>query len=174
MLRPSAVPLPPVLKMLRLIVPVLVLAGIAGTALPAGAQLSAITPGDRVRATLQGSTQAMEYTVVALRNDTLHVRQPASAEDQLLPLSSVQRLEVYRGREPRSSTLARRVGYGAAIGAVAGGLLLAATDDDEFFSDSPGGAFLIGALPGAAVGGAVGALTGLGRGRERWEPVALR
>jgi hypothetical protein len=174
MLRPIAVPLPPVLIMLRLIVPVLVLAGIAGTALPAGAQLSAIAPGDRVRATLQGSTQAQEYTVVAVRTDTLQVRQPASAEDQLLPLSIVQRLEVYRGREPRSTALVRRAGYGAAIGALAGGVLLAVIDDDGFFADSRAGSFVAGALVGGAVGGALGAVGSLAPGRERWEAVVLR
>jgi hypothetical protein len=120
-----------------------------------------------------GIPATQEFTVVAQRSDTLHVRTASGAAVEPIALDAVQNLEVYRGRS-RSSTLGRRVLIGAGVGALAGGLLLAVTDDDDFFADSKGGQFAIGAVAGAVAGGTIGALAGLSGRAGHWETVIAR
>jgi hypothetical protein len=120
-----------------------------------------------------GFSGTQEFAVVAFRADTLHVRTASGAAVEPIALDGVQSLEVYRGRS-RSSTFGRRVLIGAGVGALAGGLLVAVTDNDDFFADSKGGQFAIGAVGGAVVGGTIGALAGLSGRAGHWETVLSR
>jgi hypothetical protein len=146
---------------------------LVGAPASVAAQSGGLASGDRVRVTA-AARGAQEYSLVAVRGDTLQVRRSGAGADELIPLQTVERLEVRRAAPPRGETVVRRMMYGVAIGAVAGGVLLTVTDDDQFFADSRGGSAVIGAAAGGVVGGGVGLIAGLVGERDRWENVRLR
>jgi MFS family permease len=103
-------------------------------------------------------------TLEAWRGDTLVLARPWTYE---LPLASVTRLEVSRGR--KSHTLIG-LGIGFIGGAAIGGLV--ATGFDEGGGDW-GNYFLVGAAIGGAAFGAIGAGIGALVKSDRWEEVPL-
>jgi hypothetical protein len=139
-------------------------------------QPSSLHEGQRIRITapVRGLTQ-ITGTFVAIRSDTLLM---ASVDRQLeVPLSTVTRLEVSRGRSSNA-------GKGALIGLV-GGLVVggvinyvacnAATSPRTCFESQEGTQYIFLGLWGAsgAVGALVGALVGANVHRDRWESLPL-
>ncbi len=153
----------------------------------AAGQGATAAPGARIRVSAQGlAATRVVGTVVALRADTL-VLAPQNGRGLLaLPLESVQRLEVSRGRSSVGSTVMKHAGIGllvgAASGALAGPYVLSSAcitpekDLDahwQCFDDLADGearlkATVLFGIAGTAIGAVVGAIVG----RERWEKVA--
>jgi hypothetical protein len=135
----------------------------------ATAQVLPLQPGQRVRVTAPalgilkqpGSFQAQHGdTLVVIADSVRHY-----------PLTSVTRLERYRGR---GSAWATGLGVGAIVGAMVGsgvGVAVAAGEDDPFISHevivAAGG--VTGAVSGALVGLIVGGLIKT----DKWEKVPL-
>jgi hypothetical protein len=90
-------------------------------------------------------------------------------EDLIVPLATVQLLEISRGRDR-----VRGPTYGMGIGAVVIGTLFAATNSNpspcDYVCLTVPQAFALGAVLGIIPGTVVGALIG----KERWERIPLR
>jgi hypothetical protein len=131
-------------------------------------QESLLAPGERVRVTAPGiGVHERVCTFSALRRDTALVMERGGTL-LALPLASITKLEVSRGRRSR-------VGKGAVIGLLAGagaGVLLGALD----LAQEEGGAEYV-LLGWAGLGAGAGALFGAVLGAvirvDRWEPVRL-
>jgi hypothetical protein len=139
---------------------------------PLAAQVEA-RPGERVRVFASSGTS--EGILVAL--DTAAIRiAPRSGEERAIPLGTVARLEVRRGRRPAIGTGA---GIGLGVGAVLGGALALATADTHCEPGVDAGCLdagtqvLAGAGVGALAGAAVGAVIGAGVGRDVWTQAGL-
>jgi hypothetical protein len=130
-------------------------------------QQSLLAPGDRVRVTAPSiGVHEQVCTFSALRRDTAVVMEGGRL--LALPLASVTKLEVYRGRRSRA-------GKGAVTGLLVGtgaGVLLGVLD----LAQEEGGAEYV-LLGWAGLGGGAGALLGALVGAviraDRWEPVRL-
>lgn len=154
-------------------------------------QPGSLHEGQRIRITapVRGLTQ-ITGTFVAIRSDTLLMasvdrlyqpavyRSVAHVPGQLeVPLSTVTRLEVSRGR---SSNAGRGALIGLVGGLVVGGVINyvacnAATSPRTCFESQEGTQYIFLGLWGAsgAVGALVGALVGANVHRDRWESLPL-
>ena len=105
-------------------------------------------------------------TLIALKSDTLVLREKENTVQRTIPLAHVKRLDLSQGRASHGKGALK----GAAIGFLAGGGATggAVLGVAETFGELTG-AFLLGAIPGALVGSGIGALAG----GERWEQVPL-
>lgn len=133
--------------------------------------------GSRIRITAPDmGIEQRPATVEAVRGNTLVVLADSTLN---VPLASVARLDVYRGR--KSFGVVKGAGYGALIGAGTGlvsGLIYGASNEAEcpVIDESPEGPcpLLYGAVLGLA-GGMTGALVGFVAGAliktDRWEEV---
>ncbi len=128
-----------------------------------------LEPGARVRITAPDlGIEKQEATFQALRGDTLAVTADSA---MALSLSSVTRLDVYRGQK---SNLLLGMGIGFAAGAGLGALMDAAVDCEEDFDFSDESTCVGFAPAGGAVGGLlVGTTAGLLIKSDRWEEVPL-
>jgi len=154
--------------MRRLALVIGALAGIPNAA--AVAQAAALHTGQRVRVTSAVEATPVRTGVIeALDPDTLHLRHTGKAGDTVataIPMASIARVEVSRGRHSRWLTgLAIGMGAGAAGGAILG----ASSEDDLLFSS--GDKAVIGAVGFGMLGGAVGVVAGALTKSERWETV---
>lgn len=145
------------------------LAGIPNAA--AVAQTAALHTGQRVRVTSAvEATPVWTGVIEAIDADTLHLRHAGKAGDTVanIPMASIARVEVSRGRHSRWLTgLAIGMGAGAAGGAILG----ASSEDDLLFSS--GDKAMIGAVGFGVLGGAVGVVAGALTKTERWETVPV-
>jgi hypothetical protein len=130
--------------------------------------------GARVRVTSVDADN-ISGKLVASRAESLYVEPQAGVAPRPVALSSVRRLWVSQGQ------MRRRILPGTALGAVAGGALLAAIAaagdngcanrpplyDCMTLAPDPGEYFAVGALAGALVGGTIGFF----RRSERWERI---
>lgn len=127
-----------------------------------------LATGTRIRVRLNTTPPTtLVGTVDALRNDTLSLR--LEAESRVLPLSSINTLDVSRGRHSNA-------GKGAVIGGASLGLLgLAAGAACGEGIGCPEGAGQVALVAGvsAAFGAGMGALIGWMGSSERWEAVPL-
>lgn len=85
-----------------------------------------------------------------------------------LPVGSLERLQLYRGRVPSLKAALRQGAVGALAGAVGGALIGAVTG--SFYGDVGEGA-AEGAATGAAVGFSAGLYSGIFEGDDHWETV---
>ena len=89
-----------------------------------------------------------------------------------LPLASVSRVEVSRGRGPRAGrTIGGAVLGGLSIGVMLGAIGYVATRCTSCDSDGIGG--LVGLMYGVPIGFVLGGITSYASPRERWEPVSV-
>jgi len=126
--------------------------------------------GSRVRITMaKPSKQRHLGTLVSLDQDS--VRFLDSSGVNAVPVTSVGRLELSRGRRSNA-------GKGAIIGGVTAGALglilglAASTEDDAFVEIGTGEIAAVTVILGAG-GAGIGALIGATSKSEHWEPVAL-
>jgi hypothetical protein len=163
---------------------VLILVVVAGAVGAAGEEppdprASAAFVGDRVRLRMTGERDLLTGKVLEIDGAALVLARgreggvpgPLGSDGVLrVPLASLERLEVVRGRR-------NRAGMGAAIGFVPGalfggtvGLYIACS---EQVGCSPVGPVLVGGLLGGAATGALGALIGLAIRTDRWQAIPL-
>ena len=132
-----------------------------------------LAPGDRVRVSApKVNSKPFVGIIDALDADTLFL------ENQItLPLASVTKIEVSRGRKSKAGTGA---GIGALVGAGTGAAMgFSDGDDPPLFSE--GEPFLfsaeqkagLGAIAGGGIGAIIGALIGANQKSDRWEEVPL-
>lgn len=129
---------------------------------------TSVTPGDTVRVTAPASYNGVG-TVAALENDALVVEDEVRADPVAVPLSSVQRLEVLRGKKSR-------IVAGALIGGGAGlalGVAAAASCEGHDTLCAGNNEYLIFALPAALLGLSLGALIGWIIQVDRWVEVPV-
>lgn len=139
-------------------------------AAPAGAQDSVrLVPGMRVRVGVEHYAMPRFTGQLLAAGDTIVVRLDGNRETMPVPVRvprrDVRSMEVSRGLA-RNNTM-----MGAAIGAIAGAVILglSAPDEEEAGWGAPSlqGMFVVG---GAGLGGIVGALVGYASSPERWVP----
>ena len=130
--------------------------------------------GDRIRVSVTGLSKPIIGTLLALDTDSLVMRVEDKEHRLAMPLSSVGRLEVYRGQKSKEATGAA---IGAAVGVAAGiPIALSSSDQDcgdwglcragnvsNFFSPLILG--VVGALAGKQIGQAIKV--------DAWEEVPL-
>lgn len=141
--------------------------------LPGSAQTTA-TPGDRVRVQSRDGAVVVG-TISRISPDSIIVHQEGtyrgwrmepSGSDVALPVAEVARIELSLGRQRR---FARNFWRTVAVSSAAVGLIAAATwQEPDFFANSRGGAFALGACVGAIYGVPVGVIVGLTVKSERW------
>jgi hypothetical protein len=153
-------------------------------AAPAAVQAQAaeeLAAGTRVRVAAP-ATGRLVGTVSEVRGDTLLVLSRRGVH--ALPLSSVRTLQVSRGRPTRLASALEGGAAGLVLGVVSGaagavlGDLTISDDDcnggeDDLLCFSTGQWALIGALAGAPLGVAYGAVAGFVFPRERWRSVGV-
>jgi len=137
----------------------------------AGAQLSELQPGARVRIQAPGIVAGRYVGTVLTRGvDTVEVGAPGTAPVRI-PLARITSAEVSRGSS-RTLGAIRGMVWGAPIGLAIGIVAAAGTDDDPYCFDScsTGGSNKAELIAGSTLGGAFwGAAIGAIVGRERWE-----
>jgi hypothetical protein len=133
--------------------------------------------GGRIRVTtgadsLQiGNLKSLDVEAVTLfhkgaRNSSVLPRSPSA-----IPMSSVSRLEMSRGR----SGSGERILAGTLLGFLGGGAiaaLIGSSSTQNCSCDDPGGGILL-AVPGALIGGLIGGMIGWSRSPERWESIDI-
>jgi hypothetical protein len=140
-------------------------------AAPAGAQMTELQPGARVRVQAPGIVAGRYVGTVLTRTaDTVELGAPGAAPIKV-PLARVTSVEVSRGSS-RSLGALRGLAWGAPIGLVFGVVTAAGTDGDPYCFDTcstsssyKAGIIAARTLAGALWGAGIGALVG----RERWE-----
>ena len=137
---------------------------------PPDPSASAAIVGDRVRLRMTGERDLLTGKVLEIDGAALVLARGREGGVLRVPLASLDRLEVARGRR-------HRAGMGAAIGFVPGalfggtvGLYIACS---EQVGCSPVGPVLVGGLLGGAATGGLGALIGLVIRSDRWQAVPL-
>jgi hypothetical protein len=140
---------------------------IAPLAAVASQEPAVINPGDRVRVTAPSVLGGpFAGTVLTRDPDSLVVQ--GGTETRRLPLASITRLDLSRGR--KSHTLLG-AGVGFLVGAGVGGALFAS---DPYSCDEVHSACIVlGAVALGAAGALVGAVTGALVRTERWAEVPL-
>ena len=142
-------------------------------AAPLAAQMSpypTLPPGSRVRV---HSAQGPVIGAIRSVSDSAIVVAPASARAVTIPWSSVNRLEISRGR---STNAWRGLGIGALGGAVTGVILgLAAGEDcgrsNSFVCFDRGSLALAGGVGFGVIGGVIGLVAGAFRTHENWHMI---
>jgi hypothetical protein len=129
-----------------------------------------VQPGQRVRVrSLLAHRPVVTGAVESIGRDTLVVRPEAGAA-AAIPLSSIARLEVSRGRHSRWLT---GLVVGAGAGAVTGAIIGAATHDEDDWLFSAGENAVLGAVLFTPIGALTGTVIGLLVKTERWKSVPL-
>jgi hypothetical protein len=140
-------------------------------AAPAGAQMTELQPGARVRVQAPGIVAGRYVGTVLTRTaDTVELGAPGAAPIKV-PLARVTSVEVSRGSSRALGAL-RGVEWGAPIGLVFGVVAAAGTDGDPYCYDfcSTSGSYKAGIIAASTLAGALwGAGIGALVGRERWE-----
>ena len=145
--------------------------GAAGDEPPAPQPFAAAVAGDRVRLRQTGERHLLTGKVLEIDEGTLVIARGRDGGVLRIPVASLDRLEVARGRRGHA-------GLGAAIGFVPGALFMGfavgvLACDDQGVQCSSVGPMLVGGLLGGAATSAVGALVGLVIRTDRWQPVPL-
>lgn len=152
----------------------LILIALAAAA-PEGPAQAAPRTGERIR--IFASSGTAEGTLVALDTAAVRFVPRAGGEERTVPLATVARMEVQRGRR---SAVGRGAGIGMGIGAALGAALALATASTECEPGVDPGCLdagtqaLAGAGFGGLVGAALGAIIGAGLGQDAWVPARLR
>jgi hypothetical protein len=147
----------------------------------AAQDVPSLAPGARVRVTTLEHHPEISHlftdvkirhtgTLIALNADTLLLKPDGQSSPRMIPLAHVTGLDMSRGWASRGE----RATMGSGIGFLVGGVILAIAGGTalEENSGSPGARmilFMIGGVPGAAIGAVVGESTA----GERWEQVPL-
>jgi hypothetical protein len=131
-----------------------------------------VRSGDQVR--LRGAGVQGQFTVEGTTSDMLMVRDTAGVQSSI-PLESLQKLKVLRGRRSGGRGFLRGAGFGLGVGAVTGGIIGFASG-----SDAPGilsfTASEKAAMMGIVLGGGgvvVGGLVGALAPGDDWERIQL-
>ena len=130
-------------------------------------ETSPVVPGDRVRVTVLKNK--IVGTVVTFEADTLVMNVKNRAEPTAVPLASVKRLEVGRGKE---SNVRRNALIGLVVGAVSGAIGTCLGEEGGDVSTAPNNCILLSVLIGGGLGAGVGAALGAVK-VEQWEEVPL-
>ena len=148
----------------------MVLTGVAGP--DALAQANApVQPGQRVRLrSAVAQTPELVGVVEAVRPDTLLVRDDDRSVATAVPLTTVDRLQVSRGRH---SHWVSGAGIGFVVGAATGAILGVAGHNESDWIIGPGASAFVGAVLLGPIGAGAGAAVGLMVKTERWETVPL-
>ncbi|MFI5256499.1 MAG: hypothetical protein ACHQRK_04490 [Gemmatimonadales bacterium] len=140
-------------------------------ALSAGAQLTELQPGARVRIQAPGIVAGrFAGTVLTRTADTLVIGAP-NATPVRVPIDRISSAEVSRGSS-RSLGAVRGIEWGAPIGLVLGVIAAAGTDSDPYCFDtcSTSDSYKVGIVAASTVAGVLwGAGIGALIGRERWD-----
>ncbi len=131
---------------------------------------SAAFVGDRVRLRMTGERHLLTGKVLEIDGAALVIARGREGAVLRVPLASLDRLEVARGRRNRAA-------LGAAIGFVPGALYAAAVVGalgcEEQVRCTKVGPMLVSGLVGGAATGTLGALIGLAIRTDRWQAVPL-
>ena len=139
----------------------------------AGAQPPRLAPGQQVRATARefGLVRA-PATIESINGDTLVLRSGAT---RLVPLASVERLEVYAGRRSHwllGGGIGLVVGAGVTYTVLRSGGSTALCNQSQNQDAMNSGECLALAAAGGVVGAGLGALVGAFIKSDRWEDVS--
>lgn len=134
-------------------------------------EASPIVPGTRVRVTAPdvASGKIAGTIIITVKADTLELKVKGKIRPLVIPLGSITRLEVSRGRKSAA-------GWGAAIGFGIGAgwiAVLAATLPHEPAEASSAGEVARGIAVSGGIGAGLGALVGLAIRSDSWEEVPL-
>lgn len=153
----------------------LLLLGISGrTAVsqetPASSRLEA---GDRIRLVAPPRFPELSTgTFAALDSEHLYVDSLIVGAGTLsIPLAAISRLQVSAGRDHKTWT---GIGIGAAVGAVAGLVLVTGFCSDPDSGNCESAAYLTGFIFGALPGALLGGVLGSNFKGERWEEIPIR
>lgn len=130
-----------------------------------------LAPGARVRITSPSLVPSVETgRLLAVRSDTLVLQADRSTTPMALPFPSVTKVELSHGTH-RSTVAGMLLGIlaGGATGAAVGAAM---PTDGKGINFGHGGDAALMALPGALLGGTIGALLGTAHQSERWESVS--
>lgn len=132
----------------------------------------AVHPGDRVRVrSTVAPARARTGQVGAIDADTLLLQGvDGVGATTAIPLASIERLEVSRGRHSKWQT---GLGIGFAVGAVTGAIVGAASHNENDFLFTSEMSAAAGALVFAPIGAVLGAVVGSLTRPERWKTVPL-
>ena len=144
----------------------MLIAGFASVASVAAQDSLPITPGQRVRLTLDGGRHRATGIVVSQDSGSVTVRRYPEDSALVIAHARVTTVAVSTGRQSN-------VGTGAAIG-LAGGALIGAMAgsgcDGDFLCPGPGTGAMLGAVSGVFLGGVIGAFSH----SETWQDVSRR
>ena len=135
-----------------------------------------LEPGSRVRVSVRriGSDLLVRKvgSLLAVRRDSLFLKEAGTNDSTVVALTQVSRIEVSRGR--RGHTL-QGMGIGLLAGAGFGALIGYASGDDEagFLSFSAGDKAVLGGMGGGILGTLIGAIGGSAR-TDSWVDVPVR
>jgi hypothetical protein len=137
----------------------------AQESIPVGARVRVTAP-DIAEKPIDGTVSSLDTASI-----TLAVPGEALSSEQTIPLTSVSRLEIYRGR---SHSPLKGMGTGLLVGAGAGLAIGigAATEDSDFVCEGAG-CIAIGTLGGAFWGVVIGGLFGAAIGHDEWDEVMV-
>jgi len=136
-------------------------------AAPAGGFSGAgIAVGSRVRLRTTSGGDAVTGTLSALDARTIVVRSDAGSP-VTLPVSTVTRVEVSRGKSSKGSRMLIGIVGGAVVGAALGYVATCNYDDEDCSSNNRSKVMAGGAVGGAVLGGLLARTTA----KEQWEPV---
>jgi hypothetical protein len=148
----------------------LTFAGVVWSNAAAQTQAS-VQPGQRVRVrSTVAHTPELVGVVETIKPDTLMVRDDDRSMATAVPLATVDRLQVSRGRHSKWITGAA---VGFVVGAGTGAILGAAGHNESDFIFGPGASAFLGAVLLAPVGALTGTVVGLLVKTERWQTVPL-
>jgi hypothetical protein len=134
---------------------------------PCAAQ-STVSPGMRVRLEAAGVVRGrLEGTVIAPVTDSLTLAAPARPRLSL-PISSVTRLEAYRGRSVRAGVV-KGATWGAIVGVPFGLFVCGFSDHEGSYASCVRGGIPTGVL----LAGGTGALIGAGVRADQWEEMPV-
>ena len=137
-------------------------------ATPAAQAADRFTTGDRVRVWM--SERTVTGRVSATAADRIEL-QPDSGEPALsIPLATVSKVEISRGRASRGQGARAGAKWGALLGGGLGAVSLGIQHQQVGDGGSSvGKAAALGAFSGGLFGGLIGAGIGAARGGDRWE-----